>query len=235
MDVREQPRSRWVLERRWTADSLPHRLILPAASPSPAAGPFDFTGHIRRVCVDAIRRCPELAHIDPPAVLFSAIPARNRSRYGLQARVTPMRFRDGAAVRRFRRTDYRVQRYFVDGREVLYLVSFSLPRFLEQPFEEKLVTIFHELYHIGPRFDGDLRRHAGRCEVHTGSKRAYDVRMAALVKRYLANHPEPEVLDHLRFRSLELRRAFAGVAGIVVPRPKMVPLVSGQWAVGGGQ
>lgn len=226
MDVREQPRSQWVLERRWTAESLPYRLILsPAARPPRAADPFDFTRHIRQVCVDAVERCPELGHIDSTRVLFTAIPARNRSRYGLQARVTPMRFRGGATVRRFRRTDYAVQRYFVDGREVFYLVSFSLPRFLDQPFEEKLVTVFHELYHIGPRFDGDLRRHAGRCEVHTGSKKAYDERMAKLVKRHLANHPEPGMFDFLHFRSVELRRAFAGVAGVVVPRPKMVPVV----------
>ena len=72
--------------------------------------------------------------------------------------------------------------------------------------------------------DGELRRHAGRCEVHTGSKRAYDERMAGLVKRYLANHPEPGLFEFLRVRSAELRRAFGGVAGIVVPRPKMVPV-----------
>ena len=30
--------------------------------------------------------------------------------------------------------------------------------FLDQTFEEKLVTVFHELYHISPAFDGDLRR-----------------------------------------------------------------------------
>ena len=225
MDVREQPRSSWVLERRWTAATLPHRLILPPAGPQPRTeDPFDFTTHIRRVCVDAVARCPAFAHIDPSAVLVTAIPARNRSPYGLQARVTPMRFRDGATVRRVRRTDYRVQRYFVDGREVLYLVSFSLPRFLELPYVEKLVTVFHELYHIGPRFDGDLRRHAGRCEVHTGSKVAYDARMATLVRGYLAGHPVPGLLDFLHFRSTDLRRTFGGVAGVVVPRPKMVPV-----------
>jgi hypothetical protein len=224
MSVLDKPRSQWVHERHWFADTLPRRLILPpSASPSRSTA-FDFTTHIRRVCVDAIAHCPEFAHIDPSAVLFTAIPARNRSRYGLQARVTPMRFRDGATVRRFRRTDYRVQRYFVDGRELLYLVSFSLPRFLDLPFVEKLVTVFHELYHIGPRFDGDLRRHAGRCEVHTGSKQAYDAEMAKLVRRYLAGRPDADGIEFLHLRAADLRRDYAGVAGIVVPRPKMIPI-----------
>ncbi len=51
---------------------------------------------------------------------------------------------------------YQVQRYFVDGHEMLYVMAFCMPRFLDQSFEDKLITLFHELYHINPRFDGDL-------------------------------------------------------------------------------
>ena len=46
---------------------------------------------------------------------------------------------------------------------MLYVMTFCLPRFLEQSFDDKFVTIFHELFHIGPSFDGDFRRHSGRC------------------------------------------------------------------------
>ena len=59
-------------------------------------------------------------------------------------------------------------------------MTFCLPRFLDQTFEEKLLTVFHELFHIGPSFDGDLRRHPGRYAVHTHSKAQYDSHMAAL-------------------------------------------------------
>ena len=102
-----------------------------------------------------------------------------------------MRFRDGALTRRVGGTVYQVQRYFVGGREMLYLVTFCLPRFLDQTFEEKLVTVFHELYHISPNFDGDLRRHEGRYAVHSRSKRAYDERMAALGTRLPRRPPGP--------------------------------------------
>ena len=222
MEVRERLRSRWTLERRWGAGSLPHRLILGQAPTTP----FDLTHHLSRVCEDAIVRCPDLGHIDPAAVLVTAIPARKRSVYGLQARVTPMRFRDGATYRRLRGTMYQVQRYFVGGREVLYLVSFCVPRFLDLPFDEKLVTVFHELYHIGPHFDGDLRRHGGRYDMHSRSKKHYDARMAGLVKRYLASHPDPGLFTFLRHTSASLKRAYGGVTGVVVPRPKMVPVTT---------
>ncbi|HET6575051.1 MAG TPA: putative metallopeptidase [Fimbriiglobus sp.] len=218
-----------VLERRWdhATRPLPRRWVLPNGNGTagrPDAAPLDFTTRMSRLCGDVVARCPELGHIDTAAVLFTFTAARNRSAYGLQARVTPMRFRDGAVTRRVRGTLFQVQRYFVGGREMLYLVTFCLPRFLDQTFEEKLVTVFHELYHISPNFDGDLRRHEGRYAVHSRSKRAYDERMAALARRYLAGHPDPGRWDFLRPRAARLWRDHGGVFGVSVPRPQMVPV-----------
>lgn len=219
------PRPRCALERRWDADArpLPTRAIAGPTGSDPAAV-FDFTASMRALCRDVADRCPTLVHIDTERLLVSFTPSRNRSRYGLQARVTPMRFRDGALTRRYRGVLYGVQRYFVDGREVLYLVTFCLPRFLDQPFEEKLVTVFHELYHISPAFDGDLRRHPGRCAIHTRSKRAYDRSMLKLVRDYVSGHPQPEVFEFLRLRAADLCRRHGGLTGVVIPRPRLVPL-----------
>ena len=216
------------LERHWSSQSRPvpvHPIFTPRATAvGMPARVFNFTTRIQSVCEDVIQRCPELSHIRSRSVLYTFTPARNRSVYGLQARVTPMRFRDGALTRRYRGTIYQVQRYYVDGVEILYLVTFCLPRFLDQSFEEKLITIFHELYHISPQFNGDLRRHGGRYDVHSKSKKAYDVEMGKLVRRYLLNHPNPTMLDFLKYNSVELRRVFTTLRGVMVPRPKMFPI-----------
>lgn len=220
-----------VLERRWdhATRPLPRRWVLPdVADTRTATAPLDFTASMARLCRDVAARCPVLSHVDTSAVLFTFTAARNRSTYGLQARVTPMRFRDGALTHRHGGTLYQVQRYFVGGREMLYLVTFCLPRFLDQAFEEKLVTVFHELYHISPNFDGDLRRHEGRYAVHSRSKRAYDERMATLARRYLDDHPNSDLWDFLKPRSARLWREHGGVYGVSVPRPKMVPVISAE-------
>ncbi len=159
-----------------------------------------------------------------PAVLMSFTPSRNRSLFGLQARVTPLRFRGGKLTRQHGRVEYQVQRFTVDGVEMMYVLTFCLPRFLDQTFEEKLVTVFHELYHISPIFDGDLRRHPGRYAVHSHSKQCYDAHMAELVKEYLADHPEPELFEFLRLGHLELWERHGGITGVVVPRPKLLPV-----------
>ena len=232
---RPPPRRPLPLELRWDAARrpLPTRWVVPdgrrvrlPARPAgvPRPRPFDFCGRMRRVCEDVAARCEALRHVRMPAVLLSFTPSRNRSPYGLQARVTPLRFGSGRLTRRHGAVEYQVQRFVVDGREMLYVLTFCLPRFLDQPFEEKLVTVFHELYHMSPCFDGDLRRHPGRYAVHSHSKHRYDAEMAELVREYLADHPEPETFDFLRHGYQELWDRHHGITGVVVPRPKLLPV-----------
>jgi hypothetical protein len=119
---------------------------------------------------------------------------------------------------------FQVQRYFHGATEFLYLVTFCLPRFLDQDFDDKMVTLFHELYHISPAFDGDLRRHHGRYSVHSHSQRRYDAHMAELAREYLSCGPDPRLLGFLRLNFGQLARRHGSVTGVVVPRPKMVPV-----------
>lgn len=208
---------------------LPQPLALmapPWLSTGPEDQPFDFCAHVRNLCLDVVRRCPELAHIDPTRLLFAVTQARNGETHGLQARVTPLRFPGGRLARQRRGVIFQVQRYVHGEVEFLYLVTFCLPRFLNQDFEDKLITLFHELYHISPEFDGDLRRHEGRYSLHTHSQRAYDQQMAGLAREYLDRKPDPNLLAFLRLNFWQLERRHGSVVGVVVPRPKIIPVVA---------
>ena len=68
---------------------------------------------------------------------------------------------------------------------MLYIVYFLVPRFFNLPLREKLITIFHELYHVSPGFDGDIRRFPGRNYAHGASRKRYNAEMAGLVDGYL--------------------------------------------------
>lgn len=188
----------------------------------PADRPFDFCGHVRRLCADIVRHSDELKHIDVSRLLFAVTQARSDRRRGLQARVTPLRFRDGSLTGQRKGASYQVQRYFVDGREMLYLVTFCLPRFLDQDFDDKFITLFHELFHISPRFEGDLRRMEGRCGLHSTSKKAYDAHMAHLARAYLANGADKNLHSFLRLNFAQLRYRHGSVVGVFVPRPRLV-------------
>jgi hypothetical protein len=229
------------LEVHWGSSGrpLPLRILRQPLTPSrypppsvpvglptgPTSAPFDFTGHIQRLCADIVAHCPEFAHIDLSRILFSVTWARKNSSHGLQARVTPLRFAGGRLTCCRQGVTYQVQRYFVEQREILYLVTFCLPRFLDQSFRDKLVTLFHELYHISPACDGDLRRHQGRYTLHTHSQRRYDGHMGQLVAEYLSRQSDPTLRAFLHLNFMQLVKRHGGLAALVVPRPKIIPLL----------
>lgn len=191
---------------------------------SPAAG-FDFTGHMRRLCEDMTVRVSALRHVDMSRVAVSFSQARSPAQHGMFAALTPLRFAGGKceAVRRGRR--WAIQRvHSADGREMLYVLSFYLPRFLDLPFREKLTTVVHELWHISPHFNGDLRRFAGRCFAHGSSQKRYDAQVEQLVSRWLAAGPPESVYGFLRHDFRELRARHGRVFGTRVATPKLIPL-----------
>jgi hypothetical protein len=193
------------------------------ALPSLGTGRFDFTARMRELCADMIGRTPELAHIDLSRVAISFCQARKRVQHGLFASLTPLRFRDGALTGRRRGRIYGVQRlYDGAGVEMLYVLSFYLPRFMDLDFREKLITVLHELWHISPRFDGDLRRHPGRCYAHTSSQAEYDAHMGVLADRWLADGPPQALYGFLRGDFNELQRQHGSIVGIRIPRPKQI-------------
>jgi hypothetical protein len=198
----------------------------PWLSTGPLNQPFDFCGHVRRLCADIVASTTELRHIDVSRLLFGVTQARSGRVHGLQARVTPLRFTNGTLLRRRRGVTYQVQRYFVGECEMLYLVTFCLPRFLNQSFDDKFITLFHELYHISPAFDGDLRRHRGRYSVHSHSKREYDALMGQLAREYLANGADKNLHAFLRLTFPQLQQRHGNVVGVVVPRPKLIPVAA---------
>jgi len=186
--------------------------------------PFDFTAAIERLCDDIVVRTPELSHVRMSQVAVSFAQARRRVLHGLQAKLTPLRFEAGSLVTRRGHHDWTIRRMFRGDVEVLYILTFYLPRFLDQPVKEKFVTIFHELFHISPRFDGDIRRHAGRCHVHTASQKEYDRHMHVLAQDYLRTGPPEELWAFLKLSFDELSRRHGAVIGRRLLIPKLIRL-----------
>jgi len=186
---------------------------------------FDFTLHMRRLCEDMVARLEPLGHIDMSRVAVGFAQTRRAGPFGMFASLTPLRFAGGQMHTFRRKRRWGLQRvYDPQGREMLYILNFYLPRFLDLPLREKLGTTLHELWHIGPKFDGDLRRHVGRCFAHGGSQKKYDARIASFLDRWLSLDPPETVYGFLRSSFRELAAQPGRVYGRRVPAPKMVPL-----------
>jgi hypothetical protein len=180
---------------------------------------------MRRVCEDLVARVPQLSHIQLDRILIVLGQTRKRTTHGLFASLTPLRFRNGALTERRRGRLYTVQRLFDrQQHEYLYILTFYLPRFLDLGLRAKLVTVAHELWHVSPECNGDLRRHPGRCFAHTHSQRSYDADMEQLVNRWLAAGPPESLCESLRGDFAGLLAQHGRIHGLKVRRPKLVPL-----------
>jgi hypothetical protein len=191
-----------------------------------ASAGFNFTHRIRAVCEHITLNVPELSHVDLSRVAISFSQARTRSSWGIFASLTPLRFQGGGSIGKKRGRTYTIQRVLdASGREMLYILTFYLPRFLDQIYREKLITIFHELWHISPAFDGDIRRHEGRCYAHTGSQANYDAQMGRFVDRWLIEtQPPRHLVDFLQQDFSTLLTQHGGIRGDRYARPKLFPV-----------
>ncbi len=185
---------------------------------------FDFCVAMRRLCDDITSRVPELFHVAMDDVVVGMTRSRRRGRAGLWAKLTPLRFEGGARVGLRRGRRFVIEPLVVDGRECLYILTFCLPRFLELTYREKLVTVFHELYHVGPEFDGDHRRFAGRYHMHSSRADWFDSESERLCDLYLATSPVPQACRFLKHRTDTLLSRHQVITGVTIPVPKLLPL-----------
>ncbi|MBP89789.1 MAG: hypothetical protein CMJ64_24295 [Planctomycetaceae bacterium] len=186
---------------------------------------FNITDRVRAICADISQHVPELAHIDVNRIGFAFAQTRKAVMHGMQASLTPLRFEDGSLTGEYRGRPMRVQRVFDnDGREMLYIYTVYLPRFTNLDFREKLITIFHELWHISPEFNGDLRRHSGRCYAHSHSQSEYDAHMAVLADRWLKLQPPEELFEFLRLDFAAIEQRYGRVFGMRIARPRLLPI-----------
>jgi predicted metallopeptidase len=180
---------------------------------------------MRILCADLTGRLPELHHIDLDRVAIRVCQTRARGTHGIHASLTPLRFENGerTTVRRGRTWAIEPVCDFA-GREMLYLLSFYLPRFCNAPFIEKLTTVVHELWHVGPNFDGDLRRFPGRCFAHGRREAEFHRATSEQARAWLALAPPRELYSFLEYDFRGLRRRFGRVLGLALPTPKLVPV-----------
>lgn len=191
---------------------------------------FDFCSAVRTLCEDVSHRVEEFQHVDMDRIAVSFAQARRNVPYGLQAKLTPMRFENGNLSTRRGRQTWTVQRLYHNKCEMLYILTFYLPRFLDQTFREKMITVFHELYHISPEFNGDIRRMGGRYHVHSHSQKEYDELMEVFVDDYLGLQPPRSHYGFLEKGFRDLQSEHGAVVGLQVPIPKLVPLASSKSA-----
>ena len=186
---------------------------------------LNLTGEMEKLIGDIVLRVPELSHIEPSRVLVCVSSTRVGGVHGTYAKIHPLRFPGGGRTietrRGLRKVVYSMPEVAYRGIDILYIVYFLVPRFLNLPLREKLVTIFHELYHISPEFDGDIRRFPGKNYAHGSSRKSYNALMARLVEGYLGKLEDESLVGFLEGDMAAIRARHRVMVGRRFPAPRM--------------
>jgi hypothetical protein len=186
---------------------------------------LNLTRELESLVTDIVNRVDALRHIDSSRVLICVASTRGGGIHGTFAKIHPLRFRGGESsiqVKRGRKTCIcTMPTVTLKGVEMLYIVYFLVPRFFNLPLREKLITVFHELYHVSPCFDGDIRRFPGRNYAHGASRKRYNAVMAGLVDEYLRMVDPVAVPEFLQGDMAALRERFRTIVGRRFPAPKI--------------
>ncbi|MRR54970.1 MAG: hypothetical protein EG822_10740 [Deltaproteobacteria bacterium] len=186
---------------------------------------LNLTRSLEELVADIVCRVEDFRHIEPAKVLLCVSSTRGGGVHGTYAKIHPLRFPGGSRSREVRRA----RRVFTctmpavthRNNEILYIIYFLVPRFFNLSLREKLVTVFHELYHISPDFDGDIRRFPGRNFAHGSSRKRYNKLMESLVDGYLQGEKTREKLEFLEGDMDALRVKYQTIVGRRYPAPKM--------------
>jgi hypothetical protein len=174
---------------------------------------FHYTDALTRVLADIAQTLPEFAHVDPAKVCVSYTMARKRTPYGVFAKTVPL-----AGVSRDRPFPGG-GRFELAGRPILYIVYVYLPRFHDQSFEDKLMTLIHEMWHMAPEFDGTLLLFPGRNYAHGHSRDEFEAHLEPLTRDYIRKRNGERLLDFLKLSTEDLARSYGRVTGLSVPMP----------------
>jgi hypothetical protein len=166
----------------------------------------------------------ELRHINMNRVLVSATFSKSNSSSGLLAYVLPLKYKEITPVERRvrgkRSSHYAMHPVFNKGSEVLYIIYFVLPRFYNLKLRDKLETIVHEMYHINPSFNGDLRRFKGRSSIHGKSLKCYDELVSGLTQEFLDTVPPSSLYEFLKSNYRGAEQKFGEILASHIPEPK---------------
>ncbi|MCL1911175.1 MAG: hypothetical protein FWG13_03110 [Leptospirales bacterium] len=165
---------------------------------------------------------PQFSHIDMDRVLVSVAFNRFPSRGHICGKLVPLRFESGQEIMFHKGRSFRIPGLLYKDIEQLYVIYFYAPQFFDMPPHEKLKVIFHELYHINPEFNGDIRRMGKKKIAHGHSRKNFDSFFEEEAGRFGEHIANTEEFKFLSFPMDDFHKKFKKVMCFKIKEPRAV-------------
>lgn len=182
---------------------------------------FNITDALSLVIHEMIKMTDEFKLFDINRILICCGSNQSNARGGLYGKLVPMRFENGSEIIKHRGHYYTVPRLNLNGVEILYIMYLYIPKFLDLPAKEKIDVMFHELYHISPDFNGDIRRMGKVKKAHGHSRKSFDEKYKEYAEAFYLKVKDTPFHRFLEMNTEDLKKEFSRLSyrRIKIPKP----------------
>ena len=169
---------------------------------------INLTDVLSLIIHDMIRFTGEFRQFDMNRILICCATNRRDGRGATYGKLLPMRFKDGSSVIKYNDKYYTIPKLNVNGSEILYIIYFYVPKFFDLSARDKIKVMFHELYHINPDFNGDIRRMGKVKSAHGHSRKSFEEKYIEYAEDFFKKISAAPYCNFLAMNTDDLKKYF---------------------------
>ncbi len=173
---------------------------------------INLTDVLTLIIHDMIKSTDEFAGFDSNRILVCCASNRRDGRGATYGKLLPLRFKDGSEFIKHNGRYYTIPKVLIGKTEMLYIIYLYIPRFFDLSARDKVNVLFHELYHINPGFNGDIRRMGNFKSAHGHSRKSFEERYIEYAESFFKNIKNSPYYNFLEMNSIELNRCFKKIS-----------------------
>lgn len=172
---------------------------------------INLTDVLTLIIHDMIQSTGEFKAFDLNRMLICCASNRKDCRGAIYGKLLPLRFKDGAEIIKHNGRFYTIPKLKVNNFEILYIIYFYIPKFFNLSAKDKINVMFHELYHISPEFNGDIRRMGKFKAAHGHSRKSFEEKYIEFADIFYEKIKETPYYNFLNMDSHQIKSNFKTV------------------------
>jgi predicted metallopeptidase len=157
---------------------------------------------------DMIKATEEFKSFDFNKIIICCASNRKDFKGATYGKLLPLRFEDGSEIIRHQGKYYTIPKVIINDMEILYIIYFYVPKFFNLSVKDKIKVMFHELYHISPDFNGDIRRMGKFKSAHGHSRKAFEEKYIEYAELFFKDIKNTPYYNFLSMNSEDFKKHF---------------------------
>jgi len=169
---------------------------------------INLTDILTLIIHDMVNSTEEFKSFDLNKILVCCASNRKDFRGATYGKLLPLRFKDGSDIIKHNGRFYTIPKVKLNEVEILYIIYLYIPKFFNLSAKDKVNVMFHELYHINPEFNGDIRRMGKFKSAHGHSRKSFEEKYIEYADNFFRNIKETPYFNFLQMNSEDIQNQF---------------------------